>query len=123
MEAWEGIKIFLERLRLEHSLREGKGLGFELGERGRSAVEMRRGDELALLKSREGFRTIGLSVVFQAPGWSRSVRGVCPGGKEEGPRLKSPGAVEGPEKEGAAGEVEGQQLGSIWSKKPRGVQV
>ena len=68
VEAWERIKIFLERLRLEHGLREGKGLGFELGERGRPAVAMRRGDELALLK-----RTIGLSVVFQAPVWSRSV--------------------------------------------------
>ena len=65
MEAWEGIKIFLERLRLEHGLREGTGLGFELGERGRSAVAVSRGDALALLKSREGFRTIGLSVCFK----------------------------------------------------------
>ena len=40
---------------------------------------------------------------------------MCPNGKEEGPRLKSPGAVEEPEKEGAAGEVGGQQPGSIWS--------
>lgn len=54
-------------------------------------------------------------MVFQAPVWSRSVRGVCLDGKEEGPRLKSPGAVEGPEKEGAAGEIGGQRLGSIWS--------
>lgn len=40
MEAWDVITVFLEKLRLEHSLREGKGLGFELGKRGRSAGVM-----------------------------------------------------------------------------------